>query len=70
MSYGRIPTVTSKKRIQATNSEDTALSAPTADYEFHPGDQVIWPQVREGDADSTAPNPVCDPQGGSYHEGF
>jgi len=40
VSYERIPTVTSKKRVQAFNPEDTALSAPTADYEFHPIDRV------------------------------
>jgi len=36
----RISTVASEKRVQAFNPEDTALSAPTADYEFHPVDQV------------------------------
>jgi hypothetical protein len=40
VSYEQIPTVASEKRIQAFNPEDTALSAPTADYEFHPVDQV------------------------------
>jgi hypothetical protein len=40
VSYRRIPTVASEKRVQAINPEDTALSAPTADYEFHPVDRV------------------------------
>jgi hypothetical protein len=40
VSYRRIPTVTSKKRIQALDPKDTALSAPTADYEFHPGNRI------------------------------
>jgi len=40
VSYRRIPTVASEKRIQALDPEDTALSAPTADYEFHPGNGV------------------------------
>jgi len=40
VSYRRIPTVASKKRIQALDPEDTALSAPTADNEFHPGNRV------------------------------
>jgi len=34
VSYERIPTVTSEKCVQAFNPEDTALSAPAADYEF------------------------------------
>jgi hypothetical protein len=38
VSYKRIPTVTSEKRVQALDTEDTALSASTADYEFHPHD--------------------------------
>jgi hypothetical protein len=38
VSYEQIPTVASKKRVQAPNPKDTALSASTADYEFHPGD--------------------------------
>jgi hypothetical protein len=40
VSYRQIPTVTSEKRIQALDPEDTALSAPTADYEFHPGNRI------------------------------
>jgi hypothetical protein len=40
VSYKQIPTVTSEKRVQALDTEDTALSASTADYEFHPDDRV------------------------------
>jgi len=40
LSYRQIPTVASEKRIQAFDPEDTALSAPTADYEFQPGNQT------------------------------
>jgi hypothetical protein len=70
VSYRQIPTVASKKRIQALDPEDTALSAPTADYEFHPGNQVNWPRMRERAADSTAPNPICNLQGGNHLKGF
>jgi hypothetical protein len=38
VSYKQIPTVASKERVQALNTEDIALSASTADYEFHPDD--------------------------------
>jgi len=41
VSYERIPTVAGKERVQAFNPEDTALSASTADYEFHPVDRDI-----------------------------
>ena len=40
VSYKRIPTVASEKRVQALDTEDTALLASTADYEFHPDDRV------------------------------
>jgi hypothetical protein len=40
VTYKQIPTVASEKRVQALDTEDTALSAPTADYEFHPHDRV------------------------------
>ncbi len=40
MSYRRIPTVANEKRVQASHPGDTALSAPTADYEFHPGNRT------------------------------
>jgi len=40
VSYKQIPTVASKKRIQVLDPENTALSAPTPDYEFHPGNQT------------------------------
>jgi len=39
VSYERITTVASETRIQALDTEDTALSASTADYEFHPSDR-------------------------------
>jgi hypothetical protein len=39
-SYKRIPTVASEKRVQASYPGDTALSAPSADYEFHPGNRT------------------------------
>jgi len=53
VSYERIPTVASEKHVQAFNPEDTALSAPTADYEFHPNDRqecekgqlTQWPPI-------------------------
>jgi hypothetical protein len=32
----RIPSVASKERVQALDPGDTALSASSADYEFHP----------------------------------
>ncbi len=70
MSYEQIHTVASEKRVQAFNPEDTALSAPTADYEFHPTDRIDRPRLWERAADSAAPNPVCDPEVGNYHEGF
>ncbi len=70
MSYRRLPTVASEKHIQALDPEDTALSAPTADDEFHPGNRINLPRMLERAADSTAPNPICDPQGGNYVEGF
>ena len=65
-----VPTVPSKKRVQASHPGDTALSAPTADYEFHPTVRIDRPRLRERAADSAAPNPVRDPQGGNCHEGF
>jgi len=64
VSYKQIPTVASKKRIQALDTEDTALSASTADYEFHPNAELT------DQADSTAPNPVCNLQGRNHLEGF
>jgi len=70
VSYKQIPTVASEKRIEALDSEDTALSASTADYEFHPNNRVKRPRMRERAADSTAPNPVCNLQGGNHLEGL
>jgi len=70
VSYKRIPTVASEKRIQAFDTEDTALSAFTADYEFHPDNRFKRPRMQERAADPTAPNPVCNLQGGNHLEGL
>ena len=56
VSYKRIPTVASKKSVQALDTEDTALLASTANYEFHPDDRVKQPRMRERAVDSIAPN--------------
>jgi len=40
VSYKQIPTVTSEEHIQALDPGDTALSASSADYEFHPDIQT------------------------------
>jgi len=48
VSYRLIPAVASEKRIQALDPEDTTLSAPTADYEFHPITELTDQECKKG----------------------
>jgi len=68
VSYKQIPTVTSEKRVQALDTEDTALLASTADYEFYPDVRDERRRMRERARDSTAPNSVFNLQGGNHLE--
>jgi hypothetical protein len=70
VSDRQIPPVASQERVQALNIGDTTLSASPVDYDFHPYVQIEQRRMQEGARNTTAPNPICNLQGGIHHEGL
>ncbi len=63
LSHERTPRASSKKCVQALDTDNAALSASTVEYEFHPYVPWIerrWLQERKGH--STASHSVCSVQ--------
>ena len=58
MSYKQICIVASKKRVQALDTEDTALSASTADYEF-PTTELTDQECKKGQLTQRPPIPYA-----------